>query len=321
MLGASGWQTFWRVTLPNIKWGLLYGVILCNARAMGEFGAVSVVSGHIRGETNTLPLHVEILYNEYNFAAAFAVASLLALLALVTLARQVRWSSGARARRRARAALAGSKPMSIELSRASASASAASPRCDDVDLRRRDRRARRAARPVGLGQDDAAADHRRAGSAPTRGTVRFHGEDATDRARARAQRRLRVPALRAVPPHDRLRERRLRPARAAARAAAAEAEIRDAVHDAARAGAARLARRPLSAPALRRPAAARRARARAGRRAARAAARRAVRRARRQGAPGAAPLAAAAARRRCTSPASSSRTTRRRRSRSPTASS
>jgi sulfate transport system permease protein len=84
-LGASGWQTFWRVTLPNIKWGLLYGVILCNARAMGEFGAVSVVSGHIRGQTNTMPLHVEILYNEYNFVAAFAVASLLALLALVTL--------------------------------------------------------------------------------------------------------------------------------------------------------------------------------------------------------------------------------------------
>ena len=85
-LGASGWQTFRRVTLPNIKWGLLYGVILCNARAMGEFGAVSVVSGHIRGQTNTMPLHVEILYNEYQFAAAFAVASLLALLALVTLA-------------------------------------------------------------------------------------------------------------------------------------------------------------------------------------------------------------------------------------------
>ena len=86
VLGASGWQMFWRVTVPNIKWGLLYGVILCNARAMGEFGAVSVVSGHIRGETNTLPLHVEILYNEYQFVAAFAVASLLALLALVTLA-------------------------------------------------------------------------------------------------------------------------------------------------------------------------------------------------------------------------------------------
>jgi sulfate transport system permease protein len=84
-LGASGWQTFWRVTLPNIKWGLFYGIILCNARAMGEFGAVSVVSGHIRGETNTMPLHVEILYNEFNLVAAFAVASLLALLALVTL--------------------------------------------------------------------------------------------------------------------------------------------------------------------------------------------------------------------------------------------
>jgi len=84
-LGASGWQTFWHVTLPNVRWGLLYGVLLCNARAMGEFGAVSVVSGHIRGETNTMPLHVEILYNEYDFVGAFAVASLLAGLALVTL--------------------------------------------------------------------------------------------------------------------------------------------------------------------------------------------------------------------------------------------
>jgi sulfate/thiosulfate transport system permease protein len=92
-LGASGWQTFWRVTLPSIKWSLLYGVILCNARAMGEFGAVSVVSGHIRGYTNTMPLHIEILYNEYQFAAAFAVASLLAGLALVTLAAKslVEW--------------------------------------------------------------------------------------------------------------------------------------------------------------------------------------------------------------------------------------
>ena len=95
VLGATGWQAFWRVTLPNVKWGLLYGVILCNARAMGEFGAVSVVSGHIRGLTNTLPLHVEILYNEYNFAAAFAVASLLAMLALVTLALKswVEWQA------------------------------------------------------------------------------------------------------------------------------------------------------------------------------------------------------------------------------------
>jgi sulfate/thiosulfate transport system permease protein len=101
-MGASGWQTLWRVTLPNVKWGLLYGVILCNARAMGEFGAVSVVSGHIRGMTNTLPLHVEILYNEYNFAAAFAAASLLAGLALVTLALKsaVEWKTGAEPRAR-----------------------------------------------------------------------------------------------------------------------------------------------------------------------------------------------------------------------------
>jgi len=89
VLGASGWQIFWRVTLPNVKWALLYGVILCNARAMGEFGAVSVVSGHVRGQTNTMPLHIEIAYNEYQFAAAFAVASLLALLALVTLVLKV----------------------------------------------------------------------------------------------------------------------------------------------------------------------------------------------------------------------------------------
>lgn len=104
VLGASGWQTFWRITLPNIKWGLLYGVILCTARAMGEFGAVSVVSGHIRGATNTLPLQVEILYNEYQFAAAFAVASLLTVLALVMLAVKtlIEWQ----ARQTRRAALA-----------------------------------------------------------------------------------------------------------------------------------------------------------------------------------------------------------------------
>jgi sulfate transport system permease protein len=94
-LGAKGWQIFWHVTLPNIKWGLLYGIILCNARAMGEFGAVSVVSGHIRGETNTLPLHIEILYNEYQFSASFAVASLLLLLALFTLVIKslIEWKS------------------------------------------------------------------------------------------------------------------------------------------------------------------------------------------------------------------------------------
>jgi sulfate transport system permease protein len=104
VLGASGWLTFWRITLPNIQWGLLYGVVLCTARAMGEFGAVSVVSGHIRGLTNTLPLHVEILYNEYQFAAAFACASLLTLLALVMLALKTLIER--RAFRQRRAALA-----------------------------------------------------------------------------------------------------------------------------------------------------------------------------------------------------------------------
>jgi sulfate/thiosulfate transport system permease protein len=100
VLGASGWQTFWHVTLPNIKWGLLYGVVLCNARAMGEFGAVSVVSGHIRGMTNTMPLQIEILYNEYHFSAAFAVASLLALLALLTLILKIfiEWRAAVAAR-------------------------------------------------------------------------------------------------------------------------------------------------------------------------------------------------------------------------------
>jgi len=103
-LGASGWATFFRVTLPNIKWGLLYGVLLCNARAMGEFGAVSVVSGHIRGFTNTIPLHVEILYNEYNFVASFAVASLLAFLALVTLVAKslLEWRYGSELQPRTR---------------------------------------------------------------------------------------------------------------------------------------------------------------------------------------------------------------------------
>ncbi|QHI96895.1 sulfate ABC transporter permease subunit CysW [Xylophilus rhododendri] len=112
VLGASGWQTFWHVTLPNIKWGLMYGVILCNARAMGEFGAVSVVSGHIRGQTNTVPLHVEILYNEYQSVAAFAVASLLALLALVTLVVKsiVEWRSE---RERAAADLPPEKPPAL----------------------------------------------------------------------------------------------------------------------------------------------------------------------------------------------------------------
>jgi len=120
VLGASGWQTFWHVTLPNIKWGLIYGVILCNARAMGEFGAVSVVSGHIRGQTNTMPLHVEILYNEYQSVAAFAVASLLALLALVTLAIKT-WVEWRHEReRRAAAELPPERPLAAAPSAAGA---------------------------------------------------------------------------------------------------------------------------------------------------------------------------------------------------------
>ena len=110
VLGANGWQTFWYVTLPNIKWGLLYGVILCNARAMGEFGAVSVVSGHIRGQTNTIPLHVEILYNEYQSVAAFSAASLLALLALVTLAIKTVAEHRSAAQQRAAAQLPPERP-------------------------------------------------------------------------------------------------------------------------------------------------------------------------------------------------------------------
>ena len=165
VLGASGWQTFWRVTLPNIKWGLLYGVILCNARAMGEFGAVSVVSGHIRGQTNTMPLHVEILYNEYNFAAAFAVASLLALLALVTLVAQDAWSSG-----KTRAATRGSagrsehrraSRMSIEVRNITQDASAASRRL----RRRQPRRARRRAGGAARARP-ARARRRCCGSSP-----------------------------------------------------------------------------------------------------------------------------------------------------------
>ncbi|MDR2327548.1 MAG: sulfate ABC transporter permease subunit CysW [Acidovorax sp.] len=113
VLGASGWQTFWHVTLPNIKWGLLYGVILCNARAMGEFGAVSVVSGHIRGQTNTIPLHVEILYNEYQSVAAFAAASLLALLALVTLVIKTVAEWKAEQQRQAASALPPERPTPV----------------------------------------------------------------------------------------------------------------------------------------------------------------------------------------------------------------
>jgi ABC-type sugar transport system ATPase subunit len=217
VLGASGWQTFRRVTLPNIKWGLLYGVILCNARAMGEFGAVSVVSGHIRGETNTMPLQVEILYNEYNFTAAFAIASLLALLALVTLAVKsfIEWRCQSAMRADA------GKPRSTEHDdRSPTHPQAVRPvhgagrRLAAVPRRRTDR----AARAFRLRQDHAAAHHRRPGASRTR-PVLLDGQDASQQPRARAPGRLRVPALRAVQAHDRVRERRLRPARQAAQGA------------------------------------------------------------------------------------------------------
>ncbi len=215
-LGASGWQTFWRVTLPNIKWALLYGVILCNARAMGEFGAVSVVSGHIRGKTNTMPLHVEILYNEYNFAAAFAVASLLALLALVTLAAKsvVEW----RVRREYEQALEPAQaeeyiPMSIELSHISKSFGSYQA-LRDVSLSIHDGELVALLGPQRLRQDDAAADHRRAGHAESRHALAdpFLRRGRRQPAGRPAARRLRVSALRAVPPHERVRERGVRPA-------------------------------------------------------------------------------------------------------------
>ena len=157
VLGASGWQTFWRITLPNIKWGLLYGVILCNARAMGEFGAVSVVSGHIRGSTNTLPLQVEILYNEYQFAAAFAVASLLALLALLTLVLKLIVE---RRTRSIRSDPPQGSSMSIQLAGIN-KRFGDFVAVDNVDLRNRHGRIAGAARTVRVGQDIAAADHRR----------------------------------------------------------------------------------------------------------------------------------------------------------------
>ena len=211
VLGASGWQMFRKVTLPNIKWALLYGVILCNARAMGEFGAVSVVSGHIRGQTNTMPLHVEILYNEYQFAAAFAVASLLALLALVTLVVKtyVEWRSA-----EPHSTGRGAMSIAVQGIRKTFGRFVA---LDGVSLDFPTGRAGRAARAP-----RAAARPRCCGSSPgssiaDAGRVLFDGEDASAARRARAPGRLRVPALRAVPAHDGVRERRLRPAREAAR--------------------------------------------------------------------------------------------------------
>ena len=225
MLGAGGWQMFFRVTLPNVKWGLLYGMVLCNARAMGEFGAVSVVSGHIRGHTNTMPLYVEILYNDYQFAAAFAVASLLTAARHRDADRQVYLERRVDCREAwtAEDIASQSRGMSIELRNIS-KRFGDFVALDNINLHGRDRRAGRAAGPVGLGQDHAAADHRGAGDARhRRGAVPWRGRER--RQRAQAQGRLRVSALRALSPHDGVREHRLRSARAAAARASRRDEV------------------------------------------------------------------------------------------------
>ena len=293
VLGAGGWQMFRRVTLPNVKWALLYGVILCNARAMGEFGAVSVVSGHIRGQTNTMPLHIEILYNEYQFAAAFAVASLLAGLALVTLL--VKFLVERRIQRATITVLSGGHRMSIQVRNLN-KRFGATVVCDDLNLDIGDGELVALLGPSGSGKTTLLRII--AGlEVPDSGSVLFHGEDATG-ADVREREVGFVFQHYALFGHMtifenvafglRVRPRDVRPD---------EATIRGQGDGAADAGAARLDRRPLSAPALRRPAAAHRPGPRARGRAQGAAPRRAVRRARRPGAQGAAPLAAPPARR------------------------
>ena len=188
VLGAGGWQIFRRVTLPNIKWALLYGVILCNARAMGEFGAVSVVSGHIRGQTNTMPLHIEILYNEYQFAAAFAVASLLAGLALVTLVLKYLVEQRVQGAQTRAAAADRERRRHEHRSPQPEQALRQHRRLRQPEPRHPGRRAGRAARAVGLGQDDAAAHHRRPRGARHAARVLLprRGRDRRRRARAPA---------------------------------------------------------------------------------------------------------------------------------------
>ena len=225
-LGAGGFTIF-RGHPAQHEWALLYGVLLCNARAMGEFGAVSVVSGHIRGLTNTMPLHVEVLYNDYDFVGAFAVASLLAWLGLVTLVVKtgLEWRF-----RRARA-----MPDADEAGAALALEIEGIPKpfgrfpaLNGVSLAAADRRVPGAAGALGLGQDHAAAGHGRL-EQPDAGEVRFAGEDFLALPAPAPARRHGVPALRAVPPHDRGAEHRLRPEGAAARRAAGRAEIRQRV--------------------------------------------------------------------------------------------
>ena len=321
-LGANGWQTFWHVTLPNIKWGLLYGVLLCNARAMGEFGAVSVVSGHIRGLTNTMPLHVEILYNEYNFVGAFAVASLLAVLALVTLVLKtlLEWRYGDElaaaptATDSDRGSVHGSSRCTT-----SARNSAASRRCTTSRSTSRSGELIALLGPSGSGKTTLLrliAGLER----PTSGAIFFGDEDASHKHGAGAQCRLRLPALRAVPPHDGADNiafgLKVRPARdAPAEGRDPPPRLRTARPRPALRPREALSRRSspaASASAWRSPAPWRSSRG--------AAARRALRRARRPGAQGTAPLAARNPRQAPATPPSSSPTTRKRRSNSPTAS-
>jgi hypothetical protein len=289
-LGANGWQTFWFVTLPNVKWALLYGVLLCNARAMGEFGAVSVVSGHIRGLTNTMPLHVEILYNEYNFVGAFAVASLLAGLALVTLVLK----DTARMRYRR---IAATTPRTLTDRDLIMEVRVANVRFDrfpalhDVSLDIKTGALIALLGPSGSGKTTLL--RLIAGLERPTPAIFFGDEDILAAVDPGSQCRLRVPALCPVPAHDGGRQHRLRPegpagaerARQGRRSARRASELLDLVQ---LSGLDKRYPAPsfpaASASAWRWPA--------PGDRTQGAAARRAVRRARRAGAPRAAPLAA-----------------------------
>ena len=239
VLGASGWQMFFRVTLPNIKWGLLYGVVLCTARALGEFGAVSVVSGHIRGQTNTLPLHVEILYNEYNYARRVCGG--------VAAERDGGDHAGAQ-KISGVEDRAEERSMSIEVRTYPQTIRQLTKRCEDVSLRIETGELVALLGPSGSGKTTLLRII--AGlELPDSGTVRLNDEDATHSTRARPAGGIRVPALRAVPAHDGFRKHRIRVARAAASDAAAGSRDPRSCAQAARADPAGMAGRPLSEPA------------------------------------------------------------------------